>query len=405
MASDDTEATMSTTLTPYLIIGDGQTGHSAAAGIREVDPDAEVTVLGSDDAAYQRPPLSKALWRDPDTTEASIGLELPAEVVHRPHTPATRIDPVNHTVILQNGEVLQYGKLILATGGTPRTLGEPGPRIRPYRTRDDYHWLRELADAGRRVLVVGGGFIGLELAAALRIADAPAALVISAELVGGGSFPTPVAEHLDAVYRDRGVELHAGTRVEHLTESDAGVEAALADGTTVTADAAVLGLGITPDTGLAEAAGLAVDDGIVVDDHLATSAADIFAAGDVASYPDARLGRRRVEHEDAANTQGRCAGRNAAGAGEVYDHTPFFYSDLFDDGYEAVGELGGGLTQSAAARGNGEWIGFSRDDEGRVRGLLFWNVWGDDEHDTKAIAADILAEHTTAPDAELLRRF
>ena len=189
--------------------------------------------------------------------------------------------------------------------------------------------------------------------------------------------------------------------VESGEQTDGGVRIRLEDGTDVAADGAVIGVGVLPRTGLAEAAGLEVDNGIVVDDHLRTSAEDVYAAGDVASYPDALLGRRRVEHVDHAEKSGEHAGKVMAGADAAYDYTPFFWSDILDAGYEAIGETSSKLDLVE------DW----KDGEigtgvvyylkaGQVRGVLLWNVW-----DSVDAARELIAETADQPvaDPEKLR--
>jgi NADPH-dependent 2,4-dienoyl-CoA reductase/sulfur reductase-like enzyme len=209
---------------------------------------------------------------------------------------------------------------------------------------------------------------------------------------GGGRFPDSIAQQVTNRYLDAGVELRSGTGVDGGTDADDGVELSLDDGSTLTADLVVVGLGIEPAAGLAGVAGLdlADDGGIVVDDHLRTSAEGVWAAGDVASYVDPRLGRRRVEHEDNALTMGQAAGRAMAGGDEAYDHTPMFYSDLFDLGYEAVGRMDASLETVERPQDDGTVVYYLDDD--RVVGVLLWNVW-----DAVDDALEVLASGEVPP--------
>ena len=397
----------------YIVVGAGIAGNAAVRGIRSNDKAGSIAIVGAEPVApYARPALSKALWRDADATPDSIALgdaEHTAGVSLRFGTEATAIDAAAHTVATSTG-TLGYRKLILTTGGAPRSLGTtPDDRIIAFRTLDDYRALRSLAEARAEVLVIGGGYIGTELAAALRIVGTPATFAFPQEHVGAAQFPPAIAEHLDSVYREHGVRLLPGTRIAKLERSGGGVIATTENAEQIRADAAVLGLGIEPRVGLAKAAGLAIGDGVEVDAQLRTSDPDIYAAGDIASWPDPVLGdpktgRRRVEHEDAANTQGETAGRNAAGEGEDYTDIPFYYSDLFDDGYEAVGKLDSSLQTVVDWKSDGEAVVYYLDDEHRVRGVLFWNVWGDDEHDTKALGRALLRDGTPHDPESLLGR-
>lgn len=202
-------------------------------------------------------------------------------------------------------------------------------------------------------------------------------MLFPGEGIGAGRYPPALSDFLDRYYRERGVTLRAGVRVTGGRDDGEGVDLALSDGTGARYDAVVAGLGVTPNVELAAAAGLAVDNGIVVDARLRTGDPDVFAAGDVANFPCAPLGMRlRVEHENAAIGMGHHAGRVMAGAEEDYATLPFFYSDLFDLGYEAVGLLDDRLDVVE------QWTQPYREgvvyylDDGRVRGVLLWNVWG-----------------------------
>jgi NADPH-dependent 2,4-dienoyl-CoA reductase/sulfur reductase-like enzyme len=216
---------------------------------------------------------------------------------------------------------------------------------------------------GTRVTVVGGGFIGSELAASLTRAGAKVTLVFPEPTIGFRLFPQDLGEFLNGYYREKGVDVRTGELV--------------ADAADLQADVVVAGLGILPNVELAEAAGLPVDNGIVVDEYGRVEGRDdVFAAGDVASFPSPVLGKRfRVEHEDHANTHGKVVGGNMAGANVVYDHIPFFYSDLFDLGYEAVGEVDSRLEVEADWQDPFRKGTLSYVDGGKPRGFLFWNVW------------------------------
>jgi len=225
--------------------------------------------------------------------------------------------------------------------------------------------------------VIGGGFIGSEIAAALALQGSKVTMLFPEEGIGARLFPADLARFLVDYYRGKGVDVRPAEAVTVLRRAQAQVEIETRRGSRIRVDAVVAGIGIVPETDLAKDAGLAVDDGIVVDQHLRTSHPDVFAAGDVARFHAPSLGTLlRVEHEDNALTMGRAAGRAMAGDLATYTHLPFFYSDLFDLGYEAVGELD--------PRGEvvADWKDPYREGvlyylrDGRVRGVLLWNVWG-----------------------------
>lgn len=187
--------------------------------------------------------------------------------------------------------------------------------------------------------MIGGGFIGTEIAAALRQVGKQVSLLFPGSALGAGVYPGDLAAFVTDYYRQKGVDVRPGSRVTGISRQGAQTAVQTEDGQSLVVDGMVAGLGIEPNVGLAQAAGLSVDNGIVVDACLRTSAPDIYAAGDVARYPDATLGLRRVEHENQATQMGKRAGRAMAGDAKSYKHLPFFYSDLFDLGYEAVGDL------------------------------------------------------------------
>lgn len=362
----------------YLIVGAGMAADAAAKAIREADATANIGIVGEEtQAPYQRPPLSKALWKggkspvDIDLATANSGaqLHLGRRIVS--------LDRAAHTVRDDHGDSYRYRRLLLATGATPRRLPfDGGERLIHFRTLDDYQALRRYAKPGAYIAVIGGGFIGSELASSLSSVGCKVTMLFPGAAIGTGRYPDGLTGYLDDYYRNHGVDVRAGIKVTGGRATDGGVELELSDGEVLRVEAVVAGLGVTPNTALAEQAGLAVDNGIVVDAHLRTSDADIWAAGDVANFHSAALDRRlRVEHEDAAVGMGRLAGRVMAGVEEAYTTLPFFYSDLFDLGYEAVGLLDTRLEVVE------DWREPHREgvvyylDAGRVRGVLLWNVW------------------------------
>lgn len=363
--------------TRYLIVGGGMAGHAAAAALREADPGGPVAILGDEpERPYARPPLSKGLWLGHDEASAFLP-ELPG-VELRTGRRALALDPGRREVRDDRGDVHRYERLLLATGGEPRRLplGEGEDRVVWFRTLADFRRLRDAP--GRRVVVVGGGFIGSELAAALAQAGRDVTMVFPEPAIGARIFPPDLAAAVTRRFREEGVTVIEGERVAAVEARGAGAAVRTGGGEVLEADAVVAGAGIRPRTGLAEAAGLRCQDGVLVDAFLETSAAGVFAAGDVARFPCAPLGGPvRVEHEDAAVTMGRTAGRNLAGAREPYDHLPSFYSDLFDLGYEAVGRLDARLdTVASWATPFREGIVYYLDPRDRVLGVLLWGTFG-----------------------------
>ena len=380
----------------YLIVGGGMTGDAACRGIRDHDADGTIGVLAAEShEPYARPPLSKALWKGEEESSVFRGTpELDVDLRAGRRVVALELDA--HEATDDTGETHSYEKLLLATGGIPRRLPGGDGDVIYYRTLDDYRKLRGLAGDGVRVAVVGGGFIGSEIAAALAMNDCDVTILFPDQGIGAKLFPTELSAFVNEYYREKGVTVLAEELVEEVAEGSVRTK----QGTTVEADAIVAGLGIVPNTDLAEEAGLEVDDGIIVDEYgHAGGRDDVFAAGDVARFPVSALGgTRRVEHEDHANTHGRVVGANMAGAAKPYDHLPFFYSDLFELGYEAVGDVDSRLDQVAEwAEPNRNGVVSYVDGDGRARGFLLWDVWD------KVDSARELIRSGTVVDGTVLR--
>ncbi len=361
----------------YLIIGGGMTADAAVAGIREADAAGTIGLISAEPhPPYNRPPLSKGLWKGEAEesiwrTAAKAGAEL--HLGRR----AVALDPARHSVTDDQGVVHSFDKLLLATGGRARRLPLDGGQIIYFRTLDDYRRLRLLAAQDVRFVVVGGGFIGSEVAAALRMQGRDVVMLVPEAGLGARVFPADLSRFLVDYYRDKGVDMRMGVGMTGVESSGGECVVRTTTGREVAADVVVAGLGIEAGVELAVQAGLRVDNGIEVDELCRTSHRNIYAAGDVANFFNLALGSRmRVEHEDNANTMGRIAGQNMAGQEVPYHHVPFFYSDLFELGYEAVGDVDARLETVADWRTQfREGVVYYLKD-GRVRGVLLWNTWG-----------------------------
>lgn len=365
----------------YLIIGGGMTADAAAKGIRETDANGSVAILSNEDhPPYNRPPLSKSLWKGDaedtiwrKTSENNVTMVLSHQ--------ATSINAKEKTVTDSKGNIYSYDKLLLATGGTINKLPFEAEGIIYFRTVDDYTKLRALSIKATEIVVIGGGFIGSEIAAALAMNGKKVTMIFPEAAIGARVYPSALALFLNSYYESKGVTVLANDGVIGIEKSMATYTISTKSGKTLKADVVVAGIGVKPNTALAAEAGLKVENGIVVDENLLTSEPDIYAAGDVANFYSAALGKRvRVEHEDNSNVMGAIAGKNMAGANEKYNYLPFFYSDLFDLGYEAVGELDTRLEivedwKEPFKEGVIYYL-----ESGKVRGVLLWNTWGQIDH-------------------------
>jgi NADPH-dependent 2,4-dienoyl-CoA reductase/sulfur reductase-like enzyme len=363
----------------YLIIGGGIAGDAAVRGIREVDSRGSILIVSDEEVPpYNRPPLSKALWkgtavdtiwRHTEMTDAKLRLD----------TRIVALDSGSRTATDADGNAFKYEKLLLATGGAPRRLRDVDSSVIYFRRLSDFRRAWESAREGAEFAVIGGGFIGSEIAAALAMNGRKVSLIFPSECIGSRIYPRPLANFLNVYFRKRGVDVRFGERVEIVSrEARKLVVRTNGNGSgSIAVDTVVAGIGIKPNADLAKIAGLKLGDGIIVDEMLRTSNPNVFAAGDVANFPCPALDcRLRVEHEDNANAMGTIAGRNMAGSSETYRHLPFFYSDLFDLGYEAVGEIDSRMetVEDWVQKFHKGVIYYLADN--CVRGVLLWNIWG-----------------------------
>jgi len=359
----------------YLIIGGGLAGDAATRGIRELDPDGSIGLISMEpDPPYMRPNLSKGLWKGRPVEKIWRKTEERADLFLG--RKATNLDTKNLSVQDDKGDEYTYDKLLLVTGGSPIHLLCGEGDIIYFRDFQDYQRLRKMADGRGHFVVVGGSYIGSEIAAALTMVGVKVTMIFLEDAIGGLVFPSDLAYYLNDYYHEKGVEVISNNLVADVQKKGEHFVVLTGSGRTIETDGVVAGIGIRPNVDLAKEAGLEVENGILVNERLQTSAPDVYAAGDVANFYHSALEKRtRVEHEDNAIRMGKLAGQNMAGGNETYTHIPMFYSDLFEHGYEAVGETSSKMEmvsdwQEPFQKGTVYYL-----QEGRVRGVLLWNFW------------------------------
>lgn len=331
----------------YLIVGGGLAAASAVDGIRELDPSGSIALVTDEpEPPYQRPPLSKEFIQYPDVPRSLLYVKPEGwfeeqdgiELVTRQKVLV--LDPADMSVTTARGNEFRAPRILLATGGRARRLDIPGsdlPGVFALRTVEDSEAIREAAVSGARAVLIGAGFVGMELAASLTAHDVSSTVVEKLDRVWGRVLPPELAAWMRTHYEDRGVAFRLGSTVERFVGSD-WIEALVVEGESIPCDLAVVGIGMDPCDGLAADAGLAVADGVRVDEFGETSHPHIYAAGDVARFPDPVFGgHTRVEHWEHAREHGRQVGRNMAGERERYDLLSYFFSRVFDLSVNAVG--------------------------------------------------------------------
>jgi len=336
---------------PILIVGGGRAAASLIDAYREAGGDALITVVSSDEhPPYNRPPLSKAVLRGE--------LEPLAALVHSPEeyddlvvelrlgSTVEAIDIAARTVTVTGGDELPYGTLVIATGARPRVLGVPGgdlPAVHAFRTIADAEAVKAEAATARKALVVGGSFIGSEVAASLSMLGLEVTLVEMGERLVPALASAELSEQIAELYREHGVELLFGEQIEEFNANGLMLTGArTGSGHMVEAFLAVVGVGVEPNTDFLARSGLELEDGIVVDDHFRTSADDVYAIGDVARFDDVVSGRRRrIEHWSNADGHGTRLGQNLAGGRTGYAQVPVFFTKLFDLQLQLLGDTEG----------------------------------------------------------------
>ncbi len=333
--------------TKYLLIGGGLASGQAAKQLREQDPHGSVTLVSEEPyVPYDRPPLSKEFLRgekpreelffDPEQYFHDHGIDLVLGTAVR------QLGVANKTAILANGEAIAFEKSLIATGGRPVTLKLPGsnlPGVHYLRTLDDSATIAAEAGQGRRAVIIGAGFIGMEVAASLTQQGVRVTVIEAQPHIWARFADATLAGFFQDYCAERGVTFHTNETVTEIRGPHRPVAVLTRSGEELPCDLVCIGVGIVPNVELAQQAGLKVDNGIVVNEFLQSSHPDIYAAGDVANYLDPLFGkRRRVEHWGHAEYCGQLAGQNMAGAGNKYDLVTYVWSDIFDLHLEFAGD-------------------------------------------------------------------
>jgi len=331
-----------------VILGGGMVAGYAAKQMVELGlSSGELAILSADNVVpYERPPLSKGFLAGKDSEDS---VKINPEDFYRQHEIELRLscvvsalDVKRKRLILKGADEFGFQKLIIATGARPRTLNVPGSQLQNLfylRSLNDSKRIRDAAQRAKHALVIGGGFIGMEVAAVLAQKGIEVTLVLSDDRIWKRVFTPEMSGFFERYYAARKVRIVKSSSVKEL-QGDATVRSAvLSDGQTISCDLVVAGIGVEPAVELASSGGLEVENGILVNEYLQTKDPDIFVAGDVANYQDVLFGkRRRVEHWDNAVSQGQYCARSMMGDATPFNHVPYFFSDVFDLSYEYWGD-------------------------------------------------------------------
>ncbi|MFB3896739.1 MAG: NAD(P)/FAD-dependent oxidoreductase [bacterium] len=368
----------------YIIIGGGLTGVSAIEGIRELDKTGSILLVGQETPMpYDRPPLSKKLWFGKKQVadiflhdqkyydDTGVKLALGTKILV--------LQPDQKLIIDNQKNIFRYDKLLLATGATSRKLTIPGgdlPEVCYYRYLDDYLAIRKQASAGKSAVIIGGGFIGSELAAALNINQVAVTMIFPEAYLVNRVFPDKLGFAIQKHYIDKGIKILNNDKPISIAKSGDKYIIKTESSNQISTDMVIVGVGVAPEIKLASDAGLITGNGIEVNAYLETSNPDIYAAGDVALFPyQAFRQLMRVEHWDNALNQGKLAGKNMAGGKFPYLYMPYFFSDLFEFGYEAVGEVNSALETYADWKEPNVTGVIYYLKENKIRGVMLCNVW------------------------------
>lgn len=382
----------------YLIVGGGIAGGSAALKIRELDSENSIMILTNEPYfPYNRPPLTKSLWTGKKNID-DIFLKKDSyytekNILIRTNTTVLSLNPDNRTVKTSTGEEISYNKLLISTGGSPRHIKIPEgdmAEINYYRYLNNYLAVREKCEVGKKAVIIGGGFIGSEIAAALEMQNISTTMIFPEPIICQKIFPKELGSALMNLYKEKGITLDSEDSAVAFIKKDTTTSILTRKGLSFEADIIIAGIGIAPNIDLAQNGGLKVANGIIANSFMQTSNTDIFTAGDVALFPYNSLNRQmRVEHWDNAINQGFCAGSNMVTLEQPYTYIPYFFSDLFEFSYEAVGYINSELEIYSDWKDPFKTGVLFYLSENIIQGIMLCNIWDKREKAKKMIGLKV----------------
>ncbi|WP_268801122.1 NAD(P)/FAD-dependent oxidoreductase [Pseudomonas huanghezhanensis] len=392
---------------PMVIIGAGHAGGRAALTLREAGFAGRIVLIGDEvHLPYERPPLSKALLKGESSLQGCSLFDearlITLNIEHRSGVRVLSVVPLEHQVVLSNGLSLEYSKLLLATGGSSRILvieAGQSSNVHYLRTVDDALRLQSVLRPGTRLVIVGGGFIGLEVAATAREQGCEVEVIEAGSRLAARALHERLSAELLTLHRRKGVRVHLSAVIESVQGDHAVQSLTLASGETLTCDVMLVGIGMQPNVQLACDAGLATGSGVKVDRYLQTSAPDIYAAGDVCEFQNALGQFQRQETWRNAETQGRLAALNMLGQQLPFSTTPGFWSDHYEYGLQTVGAMSpDALIVERAVKGGG-FLLLYLDPQGCVAGASGWGQGNSVAKDIKVCERLIESGISVSPEA------
>jgi 3-phenylpropionate/trans-cinnamate dioxygenase ferredoxin reductase component len=391
-----------------LVVGAGHCGGRTVQALREFGWQGPIDLVGDEPGLpYERPPLSKDVLtgaKAHDTLDLMTAEAMHALNVQHHRARMVALEPQEQLATLSDGSNLHYGAMLFANGGAPRSLAIPGADLRgvlTLRSKADALLLAPTLRAGQRIVIIGGGFIGLEVASSARKLGCAVSLVEGAPQLMGRAVPKLLADRAQALHVARGVDIHLGVSPLHIARNSTGLEVALSDGARLQADVVLIGIGIQAGIDVAQAAGIAVARGILVNRQLQTSVPHVYAAGDVAEFPSHMTGALlRQETWQNAESQARVAAHNLMGGSVDFNAHSWFWSDQYDYQLQVSGEPAAGVQTIVREQEDGDVLVFYTDAHHKIVGACGWGLTSRLAKDMKL--ARTLVERGISASAETL---